>query len=355
MKGTLSFHPVKLGFFDEIVQPLVAGRKVNPEPYLDEAVRFRNYLWRSRRYQKALQEMLDRGEPPRPEPGGGLLRNLRTRLERLDHREDELTRRIRSAIEPDLHLYGRPFFITEGSASRVAERVEEYRSAPHGDGVDSLTLEQLVHLDAEIARSLDPVEGQELSADLIYRSDLLAGLKDIYDIAGAARQSGTGVAATGARRPAMDVLLSELPWRAVSLHSRAFPFWVGRDVDGLETICRAAAVPPPDFIVPPRRLFAEACEEFPDLGGSLHVELQGPKDAAAFIAPVDVPRLLDFLGVNGSKIIRAATQHGEGATCTILLRKIKECASYAELHGMGYLEASEILPPDLEEESEEAA
>jgi len=355
MRGTVSFHPVKVEFFDEMILPLVAGRKVSPDAYLDGALRLRDYSSRARRYQRALQETLERNEPPRPEPGAGLLRNLRVRLEQFDHREDELTHRIRVNVNPDLHLYGRPFLITEGSAPRVAERVEEYCEAPHGDAVESLALEQLVHMDAEMARSLQPLEGPELLADLTYRSELLQGLKDLYDIAHAARRGETWGPATGTRRPAMSVLLSELPWRAVLLHSKAIPFWVGRDVDGLETICRAAGVTPPDFIVPPWRLFAGACEEFSDLRDALHVELQAPRDAAAFISPADVPRLLDFLNTNGSRIIQAASRHGEGATCTVLLRKIRECATFAESHGMGYLEGSGILPPDLEGDTDASA
>ena len=43
VKGIFSFHPVKIEFFDEIVQPLVAGRKVNPQAYLNDALRLRSY------------------------------------------------------------------------------------------------------------------------------------------------------------------------------------------------------------------------------------------------------------------------------------------------------------------------
>ena len=50
--------------------------------------------------------------------------------------------------------------------------------------------------------------------------------------------------------------------------------------------------------------------------------------------------LLEFLNTEGTKIIRVATQHGEGPACTTLLRKIRECAAYATRHEMGYLEAS---------------
>lgn len=353
MKATVSFHPVRLGFFDETIQPLVAGRKVNPEGYLNDALRFRRHAHRARRYLLALEERLVASEPPRADPGAGLLQSFRARLQRLDHREDEFVGRLRNAVDPDLHLHGRPFLIAEGSAARVAERVEEYRTAPDGDAADDLALEQLAVLGPDIAKGIDPVDGLELSADLAYRADLLAKLKDLYDIAHAARRGETWGPGGRRRRPAREILIDELPYRAVWLHARAVPFWIARDVDGLETVCRAAGVPPPEFIVPPRRLFAEACEEFPDLKDALHVELQGPRDAAAFVAPAEIPELVEFLSASGSRIIQAASRAGEGPACTVLLRKIRECAAYAQRTGAGYLEASGIVPPDLDEDDDE--
>ena len=141
MKGIFSFHPVRVEFFDDIVQPLVAGRKVNPETYLHAALRLRTYTSRTRRYQWAIEDILVVSEPPKPEKGAGILKNLRTQLERLDHREDALTQRIKKAVDPDLHLHGRPFFVTEGSAHRVAERVDEYFTAHNTDAVDTLAID----------------------------------------------------------------------------------------------------------------------------------------------------------------------------------------------------------------------
>jgi len=68
-----------------------------------------------------------------------------------------------------------------------------------------------------------------------------------------------------------------------------------------------------------------------------------------------VPDLLAFLSAEGSGIIRAASAHGQGDACATLLRKVRECARYAERRGMGYLEASGILPPGSEPDSEPAA
>ena len=94
---------------------------------------------------------------------------------------------------------------------------------------------------------------------------------------------------------------------------------------------------------------------FPDLGEGLVTELRDGRDVAAFVPPSDVSRLLDFLKTEGAKIIRVATQHGEGPSCTTLLRKIRECAEYAAAHGRGYLEASGIRPLAAPSDEEEGA
>jgi hypothetical protein len=33
MKGVISFHPVDVGFFDDVIVPLVAGKKIDPDPF----------------------------------------------------------------------------------------------------------------------------------------------------------------------------------------------------------------------------------------------------------------------------------------------------------------------------------
>jgi hypothetical protein len=97
-------------------------------------------------------------------------------------------------------------------------------------------------------------------------------------------------------------------------------------------------------------LFAEACESFPTLKASLRLEMSRPKDVGAFVAPAEVPQLIEFLGAQGTRIIGAAARAGEGPMATSLLRKIKECAVYAKKNGLGYLEASGVIPPEREDE-----
>ncbi len=349
MKGTLSFHPVELAFFDETVAPLASGRKIDPEPFLAEAIRVRKIHWQVRRYTRAIETVLAVAGPPPPPDGAGLWGNVKAYLEKFDWRPDDLTKRVLQSIDPDLHLYGRPFFVAEASAAKVVETVDRYRGAPSPGAAEAIAKEQIARLDPELSHGLAPEDGPDLCPDSLHRADLLGALARIHEIASAARAGRVFTDGQAEARPAVEVLRDEMPWRAVSLHARIVPFWTARGVDGLETICRAARVLAPDSLVPAWRLFAGACDEFPDLKASLHQEVKGERDVGAFVAPQDVPRLLDFLNAEGARIIEAAARQDEGRACATLLHKIRECAAYAVRHGLGYLEASGILPPDLEE------
>jgi hypothetical protein len=344
MKGLVSFHPVDLEFFDGLITPLVAGEKVNPEVFLEIAMRLRETVWLNQRYMAALETLREQNEPPPPPEEGTMWDKVRARLERFDHRPDTLVRTVAQKIDSDVHLHGRPFLITEGSAEGVGSVTDEFLEAHDVDSVVALIAVQLLRVSRDLPRELEPAEFGELSSTMTFRTELLAELKEIYDLAQAVRQDEQWGPAGGGRRPAADVLAQELPWRAVNLHSRAVPFWIARDVDGLATICRAADVPPPDCIVPAGRLVVGALESFPELALSLGTELGDGAAIGGFVAPADVEQLLSFLNAEGSRIIQAATRQGVGSTCSSLLRKIRECAQYAARHGAGYVEAGGIEP-----------
>jgi len=348
MKGFVSFHPVDLSFFDDLIAPLVAGRKVNPETFLADAGRVRRNGWVARRFAIALADLAVAVEAPKADPSSNLWQRLRTNIERMDYRPGEAASRAARTFDADLHLDGRPFFVAEGSAERVADTVEAYFDAPTEEAASTIARNQLAKLDPELPALVEPAEIPEVGSDLAYRTDLLAALKEIHDLARLAREGKTWAPHEGPARPAQTAFVDEMPARSVTLHARARPFWLARDVDGLETICRAAGVAPPECLSPAWRPFAEACEAFPALKETLGLELTTSPGVGAFVAPSEVGQLVDFLGAHGARIIGAATRAGEGAMATALLRKIKECAVYAQRRGLGYLEAAGVLPPERE-------
>jgi hypothetical protein len=352
MKGTVSFHPIDVAFFDGVIGPLCEGGKINPEVYLRDALRIRPVWWQARRFARGLESLATRAVAPEPSAEDSFWSRVRTRLERIDHRPEERAVLADRLLERDLHLRGRPFFVTEGSAERVAECVDRYRGAATEAEAESEARSQLKRLDPRLDDSVEPVDAPDLTADLVHRNDLLQALKEIFDVTRAAREGGPWRPAGGAARPAADVVAAELPWRALSLHARVVPFWIADDVDGLETVCRSAGVPPPECLAPAWRLFAPAIDAVPQLKEKLGLELRLPRDVGAVVLPGEVAALLEYLEEHGARIIQAAARAGEGPAATVLLRKIKECAVYASRHGLGYLEGSGIRFPDLLDEAE---
>lgn len=351
MRGTVSFHPVATAFFDDLLQPLVAGRKVNPEAYLDQAIRIQSAAWSCAPYLRSLEQHLDLLPPPPVPTEGKLWERVRARLELLDYRPHPTSVLVARHIERDLHLRGRPFLITEGSADRVTATVDEYCDTAVNAETQALALAQLARLNPELRSKIEP-EPMRSAAALTLRRGLLDELKGLYDLAQAARNGDKWSVAGGLREPAAGVLERELPWRALVLQSRALPFWIADDVDGLETVCNAAGVPVPACITPAYRLFGDLDEACPGLARSLGTELTGERGIGAWVAPGDMSELLEFLNRCGSAIIKAASGTGNGVACATLLRKIRECAKYAETHDLGYLEASGVPPlgpnPDVD-------
>ncbi len=348
MQGLISFHPVDVGFFDSIIDPLVAGGKTDPGAYLEQALAHRTASWHARRYVQTLEALLAASEPPPPPEEGTFWQKLRARMERIDYKVDPLCKRVAERVDPELHLRGRPFLIADAAPEAVAEVVDAYRGAPNAAAVESLVRDQLRRIDAGLEEQVRPQADTDPPPDLTYRTELLGELKEIHELARAARRGDGWTGLSGEREPATVLLPTELPWRAVRLHARALPFWMAADVDGLEGICRAAGVPAPDFLIPPWRLLGSACQEFPQLRDALQGELAGERSVGGYVPAEDVPRLMEFLKSRGARIIQAATRAGEGPACARLLKKMRECATYAAGHGLGYVEAAGIRPVEPE-------
>ena len=155
MKGVISFHPRDPDFFDSAIEPLVLGEKIDPGAFLAAAMRHLVSSWEAERYKQTLDFLLEQLEPPPPPEDGTMWDRVRTRLERFDHRPNALVRHVGAKIEPDLHLAGRPYLITEGSAESVALMIEEFMQVEHEAAAQSLIVKQLVRLDPEIAKGIE--------------------------------------------------------------------------------------------------------------------------------------------------------------------------------------------------------
>src|SRR5262245_20755746 len=129
MKGYVSFHPIDLSFFDELIAPLVSGRKVNPDDFLRRAVLLRRSGWVARGFAVAVEQFAAAAEPPKADPSAPPWRSFAPNPERFAHRPAPLAQKQALGFVPELHRAGRPFFIAEGSGGRAATAVVAYFAA----------------------------------------------------------------------------------------------------------------------------------------------------------------------------------------------------------------------------------
>lgn len=345
MSGIVSFHPIDVVFYDELIQPLLAGAKVNPEQWIERAQRQLISSWYAARTVDVIEHLMEQLEPPPAPEGSTLWERVRTRLERFDHRPPRESVLLARTIDPELHLYGRPFLIAEQSAERVAEVIDEFRDVEGPESAQSLIVQQLLRLDPELPRRLDIGIEAAPTNPTRFRTDLLNQLRQVFDLAQAARAGDAFGRMGGDRRPAREVVRDELPWMTLVLHARANPYWIARDVDGLAGICAVAGLEVPPVLAPPWRLFGDAMLDFTELEVGLDGDMTRPERLGCWVGPEDVPEMVSFLNANGSRIIKVAGEFGEGPRIASVLRKIRECLRYAELHDQGYLEGSGLPVP----------
>jgi hypothetical protein len=340
-----SFHPLDLEFFDQLIGPLLAGKKINPDAFVARALRNRQVASAVRRVTLAIESIVESAGPPQPEPQDSVWKKIRTRLEQFDYRPDAATRRVLDHIDPELHLHGRPFFITEVAPEKVAEVLDEYLRAGSPAAVEKIAAAQLARLDPAMVEDIVPVDGPGLSSDLLFRSDVLAEFSRIHELKHGKPLDDLASPWSGGRTDHRAGALEELPLRILTVHARVVPYWTARGSGGLEAVCRNAGVLSPEFLVPAWRPFAEVIEAFPEVKTALPVEAKSAKGIGGYVAATDVEALIDFLNLQGARIIQGAARRDEGSACTLVLRKIRECATYAARHGMGYLEAAGVENP----------
>src|SRR5262245_14123573 len=131
MKGVLSFHPVDVGFFDDVIAPQIAGKKIDPDPFIAKVLPMRRYRWEVRRYASSIETLLETAGPVKPQREDSVLKKIKTHLEAFDYRPDQATRLVVKANDRHLQPHGRPSLLTDTTASPSARADHARSKAPH--------------------------------------------------------------------------------------------------------------------------------------------------------------------------------------------------------------------------------
>jgi hypothetical protein len=239
----------------------------------------------------------------------------------------------RDKFDSDLHVWGRPFFITALRPDQVSRAVDRYLKAQPED-VDAIAHEML--------RILDPglVDKVVLDADspLLGDDQLAAGIREPMDLfreCFKARSNKKKVRIPdGNRVEPAELFKNSFALRALSFAALFRPGWIARGRVWPTALLEEAGLEVPPFFETSAPLFQPLLSKVPEIAENMENTISANRMVGGYVSPDNVSDLRIYLEEHLDKF--------RSAECRVAFQKILEAVQYAEREHMGFAEASEI-------------
>lgn len=316
MSYCISYHPVDLSFYHDCVIPFLQG-KATLDDRLDPAARFAAVKARSSEWAIALSRLSF------------------TEWEHL--LPDHYCR--------DLHLLGRPFFITLDSPEEVSQAIDEYLNASLEE-VDGIAKQMLDHFNpglVDVVEPKDPIPVPTLDDLREQWHRQWAVYQRAYQQILSEEEFAT-VLFEERSHAAEDVIGSSLPWGAVALSSFFYPTWTTGGLVWPQNLLSLAELETEDFFQIPwemlRPLMASLPEEMEYLA---ETEIEENCMLGGYVPPEKVALLRDQITSHQEKLETIyGAQEQPRQDMRIQIQLMQEALFDVQRRGMGFIEANDL-------------
>ncbi len=253
-------------------------------------------------------------------------------------------------FNPDLHVWGRPFLITDRDPAAISSSIDAYLEVPI-ERVDALAERMIAALDPHLAGP--GIVKPSAEGDLPDDDDLILGIRGNLDLFRAARATIVAgdrevVAPDGRVHDARALFASDFPLTAVTFAAQFRPGWMARGYGWPTQLFAEIDVDTSALFTMPTDLFAPLLGEIPEIEEQLATTIQQNYSLGGYVAPSGVPTLLELLDRHSLAIDDWARSEGWGDDgAQSYLVGIREAALDAQRRGFGFLEATEIYSGPL--------
>ncbi len=247
-----------------------------------------------------------------------------------------------SLVNSELHVWGRPFFVTATDPISVSEIIDSYLDA-NLERVDAIAKSELERLDPALARAVmpelegEPASDQELAQEIRWKLDLL---RRCYEAERAG--SGSVVLPDGEKANPAELLAREVPLALLEFSAHFRPGWMARGVVWPTVLLQEAEIDDAGCFETPRELLEPLAEALGRVSFFLEPTITENYMVGGYVRPQKVPLLRTHLEQNFQRVVAKARDAGWQEECKSALAKILEALSDAERRGMGFAEATEI-------------
>jgi hypothetical protein len=245
-------------------------------------------------------------------------------------------------VDSDLHVWGRPFFVTAPDPIAVSKVIDRYLDASP-DAADAIAKAELGRLDPELASVVtlelegDSPSDEELAQSIRWKLDLL---RRCYQARRAGERSIT--LPDGEEADPSELLGREVPLALLEFAANFRPGWMARGIVWPTVLLHEARIDDAGCFEPPRALVEPLARELSDVQFFLEATITENYMVGGYVPPTKVSLLRKHLEKNAERVLASSRARGWEAECKSALRKILEALADAERRHLGFAEATEI-------------
>ncbi len=245
-----------------------------------------------------------------------------------------------AGFDADLHVWGRPFFVT-GPPESVGPAIDRYLAATPGD-VDAIARDQLDFLDPGLKDRVTPDADGFLPEDAV----IAAGLRQELDLLRAAYPNlANGQAVTtpdGESTDPEDVFLFNMPLAVVTFAAQFTPGWMARGYVWPTAFVDEAGLDADGLVEPAGGLFEPLLHVIGGWQEAFEPTITQNYTVGGYVRPANVPAFRAWWAAHRDPLVQPFAADGNGDLGAGAYQKILEAVRDAERRGMGFLEAAEV-------------
>ncbi len=315
MGWDISYHPVDVEFIHKRIIPYVQGDG-DIDDLLPDAVRIAKVRFRANAW------------------GLGLLN--------LTHESDVSV----PLFDPEVHVWGRPFFIGGKSTDEVSAAIDNYMSATE-DEVDEIArtvLESLDETGGKLVNLVKPSnEGElpndtELAKGLCWKMDLF---RDAFQACGEDRP--VQLPGTDEQRNPRELFATDFTLAVLEFASHFRPGWMARGYGWPTNLLCQGDVDVVSLFDTPQQIIAPLLADIPELADTLRDKIEHNFMVGGYVRASAVPELIQAIDDNDAEInLWAKSQNWGDDGAAIYLTGMREAACDAARRGIAFVEAAEV-------------
>jgi hypothetical protein len=248
---------------------------------------------------------------------------------------------VPDSFDSDLHVWGRPFFITV-PPQRVSEALDRYLAATPRQ-VDRIAQDMLRELNPELVGEVTPSSEGRLPTAKNLAAGIVGSLDFFRDAYPKLAGNEPVELPDGDVITAAELFLHSLPLHAVTFAAQLQPGWMGRGYVWFTAFIERAGLDAGKLVETAAPLFRPLLKDVKGFRKAFEPTITENYTLGGYVQPKNVPAFREWMENHAEEMVEACVaEEWDEAGARVDLGKVMEALRDAEYRKMGFVEAAEV-------------